>query len=208
VSVPNSFIEILFDGETIELLPGVLRSVAGSPSDYLTGRNSDGTDFIDFELPEMLKLHQSKKVEVKVGHKIFNVEQLSNDLSFNYNNPFIDTVENIEVDPIMGQSTTDLVVRGSNFGLKDYSQIYIDNVLQVKAESSEAQGINSWDHEIVKIKYIGSSGAVYLKVGDFQSNLVTFNKSSPILIMQEPYCRVRWRYARRLPVQDRRWHRL
>jgi hypothetical protein len=187
VNVMSAFVEVLFDTDTIELAPGVIRSIVGTSSSYLIGRNSDGTDYVDFSLPQMLKLHQMKTVELKVGHKVFNVEQFSNDLAFNYNEPFIDTVENIEVDPIMGQPTTDLVIRGLNFGLDDYAKIYIDNVLQTNAESSATQGINSWDHEVVKVKYIGSSGAVYVKVGEFLSNVVPFNKSSPILIMQEPF---------------------
>jgi hypothetical protein len=189
VTVPSAYVEILFDGVAIELAPGVIRAVQGSATGYLAKRvdGDEALDQIDFTLPQMSKLHQGKTVSVKVGHKVFNVEQLSNNLVLNYGKPDIKTIENIEADPMMGQATTDLVIRGTNFGLSDYARIFINNVAQVFSGDPAVAGISEWTHEKISIKYIGTTGAVYVEVGNFDSNLMVFNKSSPELWMEAPY---------------------
>ena len=187
VTVANSYVEIHFDGVAIELAPGVWRTVNSEASSYLSGRADDGTDFIDFTLPEMSKLHQGKVLDVKVGHKVFNVAQKSGAVSFDYNLPAIKTIENVESDPIMSQATTDLVIRGLNFGLVDYSKIYINDVLQSFSGDKDVEGISEWSHEKIVMKYIGLSGDVYVQVGEFDSGVKSFDKSSPELWMEEPY---------------------
>jgi len=140
VNVPGSYIEVLFDNERIVLSndgfnnEGSKRIVAGS---YMSGRVGD-KDFVRFVLPHLSVLPQMKVVKVRVGHvEKLNVEQLSNELGFEYGTPEVVTIENIEGNPIMNpagtavdQPTTDLVVRGNNFGLAGYSDLTINDELQ------------------------------------------------------------------------------
>ena len=112
--------------------------IFGSASGYLAGRNEeDGTDYLDFFLPEMVKLHQAKKLDLKVGHVIFNVVQSSNELDFTYNSPDILTIENIEGEPIMNQATTDLVIRGDNFGTNEIANLYAPLRARERSEHKE-----------------------------------------------------------------------
>ncbi|GMI07720.1 hypothetical protein TrVE_jg4996 [Triparma verrucosa] len=188
VKVPNSYIEVLFDGVPI-VLDGVssTKAIQGS---YLSGREPDGVDFIDFTLPPMTVLDQAKEVKMHVGHASHNVDQYSNTQSFSYGHPYLDTIENLEGDPygLTQDPTTDLVIRGENFGTSEISSVYINDIEQpVATPSTDEAGIKAWTHEMIAVKYVGTSGTVHIQVGDLISNNQTFNKSSPELLMVDPY---------------------
>jgi len=186
VNVPGSYVEVLMDGEPIPLDGDegseFTKAVSGS---YLTGRDGD-MDFIKFTLPQLKRVPQEKVINVRVGHiEKLNVEQSSNTLPFEYGDPIIDTIENIEGPPVVVdvagssiESTTDLVIRGSNFGLYEYSDIRIND---------EVQDVTLWSHKKIKLNYVGDRGNVTVRVGNVFSNTMKFLKRSPELYMEEPF---------------------
>eukprot|EP00520_Triparma_pacifica_P008947 CAMPEP_0118663976 /NCGR_PEP_ID=MMETSP0785-20121206/17747_1 /TAXON_ID=91992 /ORGANISM="Bolidomonas pacifica, Strain CCMP 1866" /LENGTH=4925 /DNA_ID=CAMNT_0006557813 /DNA_START=422 /DNA_END=15195 /DNA_ORIENTATION=+ len=191
VNVDNSYLEIRFDGEAI-ILDGSStdKVVQGESSSYMAGRAEDGvTDYIKFVLPPMSKVHQAKVVTVHVGHKHFNVDQESNQLVFNYGDPRIESIENLAGEPLglTMLPTTNLVIRGVNFGMEKYSSIFIDNVEQPFVDSTEVAGVTEWDHGTIVMRYEGIKGDVHVKVGDTLSNVVRFENRSVELLMQYPH---------------------
>ncbi|GMH50640.1 hypothetical protein TL16_g00832 [Triparma laevis f. inornata] len=191
VKVPNSYIEVLFNSVPI-VLDGFFSTkvTQGSSTEYMAGREPDGFDFVEFTLPPMMVLHQAKTVQIHVGHVSHNVDQYSNMQGFTYGHPYLDTIENLEGDlyGLTQDPTTDLVIRGENFGTAEISNIYINDIEQpIATPSTDEAGIKQWTHEMIAVKYVGVSGTVHIQVGDLISNNQTFNKSSPELLMEEPY---------------------
>ncbi|GMH66617.1 hypothetical protein TL16_g04474 [Triparma laevis f. inornata] len=179
-AVSGTYVELRMDDEVFAIdALGMMKGLSGTG---VTSPLNDTHEVINFTLPEMVKLSQVKTLKVKVGDtNKANVEQVSNKLAFNYLAPYIDTIENIEGDPAGPtgtEMTTDLVIRGTNFGRNSYASIYVNEV---------EQGTWTWDHERVTLNYLGMSGSVRVKVGDLWSNRLNFSDSSPELLMEEEY---------------------
>ncbi|GMH57924.1 hypothetical protein TrST_g5907 [Triparma strigata] len=179
-AVAGTYVELRMDGEVFPLDDtGITKGFSGAG---LTTLKNDTHEVINFLLPEMAELDQTKEISVKLGAEgKTNVEQTSNSLEFKYMPPRIDTIENIEGDPAGPtgtEMTTDLVIRGANFGRNTYASIYVNEVVQETW---------TWDHEKVTLNYLGMKGSVRVKVGDLWSNRLNFSDSSPELLMEDQY---------------------
>jgi hypothetical protein len=63
----------------------------------------------------------------------------------------------------------------------------VNGVPQAYSADPNVEGISEWTHEKITAKYLGTTGMVYVRVGEISSNLMPFNKSSPELLRQDPY---------------------
>ncbi|GMI07843.1 hypothetical protein TrRE_jg6111, partial [Triparma retinervis] len=205
VLVSNSYVEVLFDGKAIVLdgeyntTAPVKRAVQDTSTGYIAGRSKGkDTDYINFILPPMAEVPQAKTLKVRVGHTVFAVSQDSNEKSFVYGNPKIDSIENLagekicvgkdETDESSCQSTTELVIRGKNFGgmglMKgDTSRLDIDGTKQMLAGSKNEVGISEWTDDTITLLYLGAQGNATVTVGEEESNMYSFKKRSPLLLM-------------------------
>ncbi|KAH8055453.1 calcium ion binding protein [Aureococcus anophagefferens] len=93
----------------------------------------------------------------------------SNGVTFEYGGPVVESLSNTDNE---AYGRTDLVLTGLNFGT--YGAIYVNE---------EPQVVTSWAHDRITLTYDGTTGVVYVNVGDKYSASVEFSEQSPRIIV-------------------------
>ncbi|KAH8073734.1 calcium ion binding protein [Aureococcus anophagefferens] len=174
----QSYVEVVVDGETIALDGDSLTRATPGGSDY-TRACGAGLECVEFVVPAMADDDHVRAVTVTVGSAADpTIVLTSGNVGFEYEGPAITSLSTADGD---AAGTVKVEIGGRNFGASsDYGSVYIQG-----AKVPSAQ-ISSYAHDHISLTYLGgTTGALYVQLGDKASEEHSFEILSPRVVTED-----------------------